>query len=94
MEQKPLHRMKTFKRLLQLTRIVLLAVLAVYAAEALLLNFSAPGFNSAAGAAAKAGMAEMFEGESHRGTDDNPQATAAGNGLARNDFTEASLGPR
>jgi hypothetical protein len=76
--------MKTFKRLLQITRIVLLAVLAVYAAAALLFNLSDPGFESA----------EMFEGESHRGSYCNTQATTAGNGLARNDFTEASLAPR
>ena len=66
--------MKTFKRLLQITRIVLLAILAVYAAAALLLNLSDPGFKSSVGAATKAGM--------------------AGNGLARNDFTEASLARR
>ena len=86
--------MKIFKRLLRITRIILLAVLAVYAAAALLLNVSDPGFKSAGGVAARVGMAEMFEGESHHSTYYNTQATAAGNGLVSNDFTEASLDGR
>lgn len=86
--------MKIFRRLLRITRIILLAVLAVYATAALLLNLSDPGFKSAAGASAKAGTARIFKGELHHGTYYNAQATAAGNRLVTNGVTEASLDAR